>query len=57
VLALAFWTLQDIVTEAEHLGDDASIRLLFNLASALLALYGMAHFRGGTPARTRHRAA
>lgn len=51
LFALVLWLLQDITTEATHLGDDASIRLLFNLGAALIGLYGIYMMRKELPAQ------
>jgi hypothetical protein len=54
VIALMLFMLQAITTETEHLGDYASARLLFNLAAAVWALYGMWQMRQEYPAERRH---
>lgn len=38
--ALSLLSLQAVVTEIEHLGDYASLRLALNLAAVCFALYG-----------------
>jgi hypothetical protein len=48
--ALSLLSVQAIVTELEHLGDDASLRLVINLAAVLLALYGTLALHHETPA-------
>lgn len=53
VHALMLFMLQAVTTESEHLGDYASARLLFNLAAALWALYGMWQMRQEYPAKRR----
>jgi|SRR5882762_7350943 len=50
--ALLLWILQDITTESTHLGDFASIRLLFNMGAALLGMYGVYMMRKEFPARS-----
>lgn len=49
--ALVLWLLQDITTESTHLGDDASIRLLFNMGAALIGLYGVYMMRKELPSQ------
>lgn len=53
VFALCAFLLEAITTESEHMGDFAGVRLAFNLAGALCALYGMRHMRKEDPARMR----
>lgn len=53
ILAAILWTLQTITTEAIHLGDEASLRLLYNGGGAILFAYGIWRMRTEQPARHR----
>jgi len=55
MIALTLFTLQSITTESEHIGDYASLRLLFNVAAVLYGLYGILQLRKEEPARMRSR--
>lgn len=51
VAALTLLSLQAIITEIEHLGDYASLRLALNFAAVCFALYGILQLREEIPAQ------